>query len=346
MSSDPQTSPMLAPATSTVVATTTDAEESGRGVRLRNVPLGKLREHSILLAVLVVVSAYFAIESPYFLTYDNWLNILQAASVAGIVACAGTFVMVAGQVDLSVGSGVLFTGVVMSWFAQRYGVAAGVGMAACAGLVLGCVNSFAVAFLGVNAIITTLGTLAAFQGLGDLITNGQATTVSNFGGLGNARPFFNIPVPVLLFVVLAIATWAVMRFTVFGRSVYAVGSNPIAARLSGIRARRIIFAVFLLSGLCVALSGLILDSQLGSTSPSAGVNLELTVVTAVILGGASFTGGRGTIVGTVLGLLILGVLDNGLVLLNTNTYWQNVITGALLITAVAFDQLRQRRRGI
>lgn len=305
--------------------------------------LGMLRDHSILLGVLILISAYFALRSPYFFTYDNWLNILNATSVAGIIACAGTLVMVAGQVDLSVGSGVLFTGVVMSWAAQHYGLGAGVAMAVCAGISLGCVNAFAVAYLGVNSIITTLGTLAAFQGFANLITNGQSTTVSNFGGVGNARPFLSIPVPVLVFALVIAITWMVMRFTVFGRSVYAVGSNPIAARLAGLRVRRIIFAVFLSSGLCVAASGLILDSQLGSTSPTAGVNLELTVVTAVILGGASFTGGRGTIIGTVLGLLILGVMDNGLVLLNTNTYWQNVLTGVLLITAVAFDQLRQRR---
>jgi len=342
----PEPSPAT-PTTAPMHTTKSDAQSQPDDVAgampRRRGSLSKLREHSILLGVLVVVSGYFAARSPYFLTYNNWLNILNAASVAGIVACAGTLVMVGGQVDLSVGSGVLFTGVVMSWFAQRYSLPVGVTMAVLGGLVLGLVNAISVAYLGVSAIITTLGTLAAFQGLGNLITNGQATTVSNFGGLGNGRPFLNIPVPVLLFLLLIAVTWLVMRFTVFGRSVYAVGSNPVAARLAGLRERRLIFAVFLFSGLCVALSGLILDSQLGSTSPTAGVNLELTVVTAVILGGASFTGGRGTIIGTVLGLLILGVLDNGLVLLNTNTYWQNVITGALLITAVAFDQLRQRR---
>jgi ribose transport system permease protein len=167
--------------------------------------------------------------------------------------------------------------------------------------------------------------------------------VEGFDTLGNARPFLNIPVPVLLFLGLAVAFWFLMRFTVFGRSMYAIGSSPVAARMTGIRARRLILVGFVLSGLCISLSGMVLVSQLGATTPNSGFGLELFVITAVILGGASLTGGRGTILGSVLGLLILGVVNNGLVLLNVNTYWQDVVRGGLLILAVAFDQLRVSR---
>jgi ribose transport system permease protein len=303
----------------------------------------RLPEATMLVVVLIGLSVFFSFRSPYFLTWNNWVNIFDAMAVAGIIALPGTLLMVSGNPDLSVGSGALFTGVVMSWFSVRYGVAAGVLAAFGGGLLLGLVNGLSVTVLRVNPIITTLGTLAMFRGFGQLITDGQGTTVEGIDPLGNARPFLNIPVDVLIFIGLAIVFSFVMRYTVFGRSIFALGSSPVAARMTGLRARRLILAGFILSGLCVALSGLILVSQLGATTPTSGAGMELFVVTAVILGGASLSGGRGTIAGTMLGLLILGVVNNGLVLLNVNTYWQDVVRGGLLIAAVAFDQMRQRR---
>lgn len=322
--------------------------EAGRTERM-GIAVARLRvgrrvpEATMLVFVLVVLSGYFSIRSPYFLQWNNWINILQAVAVAGIVAAPATLLMIAGQVDLSVGSGALLTGVVMWWFTLHHGLAVGVLAALAAGAVGGAVNGLSVTVLRVNPIITTLGTLAVFRGIADLITNGQSTSVNGFDPLGNARPFLNIPMPVLLFLGLVVVFWLIMRFTVFGRSMYAIGSNPLAARMVGIRASRLVFLTFVLSGLAFALSGLILVSQLGSTNPNTGFGLELFVVTAVILGGASLSGGRGTMVGTVLALLILGVLNNGLVLLNVNTYWQDVVRGSLLIAAVAVDQLRLRR---
>jgi ribose transport system permease protein len=149
-------------------------------------------------------------------------------------------------------------------------------------------------------------------------------------------------VPVLILAVVIAVFWFIMRYTVYGRSMYAIGSNPVAARLTGIRSKRLIFAGFLLSGLCVSLGGLILVSQLGAASPTSGTGYELQVITAVVLGGASLAGGRGTILGTALGLLIVGVLNNGLILLNIDAYWQQVAQGTLLIAAVSFDRLRVR----
>ena len=134
----------------------------------------------------------------------------------------------------------------------------------------------------------------------------------------------------------------IMRFTVFGRTVYAIGANPVAARLTGIHVKRVIFILFVLSGLACALSGLILDSQLASASPTAATGLELSVITAVVLGGATLSGGEGTVLGTALGVLIIGVLNNGLVLQSVNPFWQDVAQGALLIAAVSFDRVRSR----
>ena len=152
----------------------------------------------------------------------------------------------------------------------------------------------------------------------------------------------NIPVPVLMLIAVLAIVWVIMRYTVYGRSMYAIGSNPTAARLVGVRSARFIFIGFILSAAACALSGLMLTSQLGVGSGLFGVGMELSVVTAIVLGGASLAGGRGSIVGTAVGLLIIGSLNNGLTLTGVDPFWQDVARGALLIGAVSFDQLRRR----
>ena len=298
---------------------------------------------AVLVVVLAGLLVYFSISAPYFLTTNNLINIVYAVSVAGIIAGPGTLLLVGGQLDLSVGSGAMLTGVVMATLSVRYGIDAGVLAAILVGVLCGALNAFAVTVLRVNAIITTLGTLAIFQGAGLLITQGQSATVEGFDALGNARPLLDIPLPCFLFIGIAILFAFLMKFTRFGRQMYAIGSNRVAANLAGIRGDSLIAVGFLLSSLAFTLSGLIYVSQLGATTSNTGAGLELFVVTAIILGGASLTGGRGSIVGTVLGLLILGVIGNGLVLLNVQPYWQTVVRGALLIGAVALDQVRRRQ---
>ncbi len=302
----------------------------------------RLPDTAALAVVLLALAIFFATQSPFYLTPNNLLNILVNAAVIGIIAAPGTLLLVAGQFDLSVGSGAAFIGVVMAWSASEWGIPAAVVLSIAAGLLIGVINGFAVTVLGINALITTLATLAILRGLGQVIAGGQTLLLSGFGDLGNARPFLDIPIPVLILVVVIVVMVLVMRFTVFGRSMYAIGANPVAARLAGIRTRTMIFGGFLLSGLAVAIGGLILVSQLGAASPNAATGLELSVVTAVILGGASLAGGRGTILGTVLGVLILGTLNNGLTLMNIDSFWQDVARGVLLLAAVGFDQLRLR----
>lgn len=302
----------------------------------------RLPETAALAGVLIVLAIVFTTQSKYFLTPDNFINILTNAAVIGIIAAPATLLLVAGQFDLSVGSGAAFIGVMMAWATPQFGIPTAVILCIISGIVIGVVNGFAVTVLGINALITTLATLAILRGLGQVVADGQTLLLSGFSGLGTARPFLNVPVPVLIFIAVVIVTALAMRFTVFGRSMYAIGANPVAARLTGIRTRTMIFVGFVLSGLAVVIGGLILVSQLGAASPNAASGLELSVVTAVILGGASLAGGRGTIVGTILGVLILGVLNNGLVLMNINSFWQDVARGVLLLAAVGFDQLRLR----
>jgi ribose transport system permease protein len=304
--------------------------------------LQRVPESSALIVFLVAESIFFSIKSPYFLSWDNWLNILTAIAVIGIIAAPGTLLMTAGQFDLSVGSITAFVSVIVANLALSHSMGFSLAVAIAAGIGVGVINGFLVTVVGVNALITTLGTLAAFRGLSDVIAKGQTVGVENFSYLGTARPFANIPVPVLILVAALVLVWALMRYTVYGRSMYSIGSNPSAARLVGVRLGRFIFLGFVLSATACALSGLILTSQLSVGSGLFGIGMELSVITAIVLGGASLSGGRGSIVGTAVGLLIIGILNNGLTLTGVDPFWQNVARGALLIGAVSFDRLRAR----
>lgn len=330
----PTIEPGVTPATGEAVAARTPV--GGRGFRIP--------ELAALVVFLLAEVIFFWLKSPFFLNVDNWLNILTNVAVIGIISAPATMLLIAGQFDLSVGSGAAFTGVVMAYMAttQGLGLLPAALIAVAAGIGFGSLNGFLVTVVGVNALITTLGMLAMLRGLAQVIADGQTILLSGFGTLGTTRPLLNIPVPVMILIAVVAIFSLFMRYTVYGRSMYAIGSNPAAARLTGVRSKRLIFGGFATSGMIVALGGLILVSQVGAATPTAALGLELSVVTAVILGGASLAGGRGTVLGTALGFLIIGVLNNGLILLNVDPFWQEVARGALLIAAVSFDQLRIR----
>lgn len=320
-------------------------------------------ETGALVAVLVGLFIYFSLASPFFLNSANLINILQTVAVVGIIACPATLLLIAGQFDLSVGSGVGFAGMLMAVaaltpgtggvdlpFAMNLQVSSAFLVAVAGTLLIGFINAFAVTVVGINALITTLGTLAIFRGLTKVLGDGQTIRIEGFGGLGVLRfpegglPVIGvgIPLPVYIFAGVVIAFWAVLRYTVYGRSLYAIGASPTAARLAGIRVKRVIFIAFLLSSLCVALAGLIRLSQVAGASVNTGLGIELSVVTAVVLGGASLSGGRGGIGGTVLAVLIVGVLSNGLIQTDVPPFWIEVAGGLLLLGAVTVDRVRVR----
>lgn len=301
-----------------------------------------LPEVAGLLVVLVGLCVYFAFASPVFLTTTNLLNMLTNIAVIGILAVPGTILLIAGQVDLSVGSVAAMCGMVTAATASVVGVPAAALIGLAVGALVGLLNGFFVTVVGVNSLIVTLGGLATFYGIGQLIGDGQTILIQGFGTLGTSRPFLNIPTPVLIFVAALVIGYLVLRYTVFGRHAYAIGANPVAARLVGIPSRRIVFTAFLASSVAAALAGLILVSQLGAAAPNNARGYELTVVTAIVLGGASLSGGRGSILGTFIGLMIIQVVSTGLTLQNVQSFWQDVVTGALLIAAVSFDRLRER----
>lgn len=332
----------------TTVAAAAPVTTPGRGRGL------SIPETGALLAVLVILFLYFSIASPFFLNQENLVNILQNVAVVGIIACPATLLLISGQFDLSVGSGVGFAGMLMAVSALAPGTG-GVDLplamnmtvptafliAVVGTLLIGVINATCVTVICINALITTLGTLAIFRGLTKVLGDGQTIRIENFGQLGVLR-LAGIPLPVYIFVACVIVFWLVLRYTVYGRSLYAIGASPSAARLAGIRTKRVIFIAFLLSALCVALAGLIRLSQVAGASVNSGLGIELSVVTAVVLGGASLSGGRGGIGGTVLAVLIVGVLANGLIQLNVPSFWIEVANGLLLLGAVTVDRLRVR----
>jgi ribose transport system permease protein len=299
-----------------------------------------------ILPILVLICILFALRSPNFLTPGNIVNIFRQASVNIVLATGMTFVILTGGIDLSVGS-ILAVSAVASLIVS---LIPGFGWAAIlagllTGLALGLLNGALIALLDVPPFIVTLGSLTALRGGAFLIANG--TTVFNrdlnFAWIGNTYlgPF---PWLVVIALLTVLASWFVLRQTVLGVQIYAVGGNERAARLTGIKVNRVLLFVYGLSGLLAGLAGIMSASRLYSATGTLGQGYELDAIAAVILGGTSFTGGIGTIGGTLLGALIIAVLNNGLTLLNMSYFWQLVVKGLVIIVAVIIDRLRRRSR--
>jgi ribose transport system permease protein len=309
-------------------------------------------ETAALAAVLVALFVFFSVTSPYFFNEKNLIIILQQVVRIGIIACPATLLLISGQFDLSVGSIAGFTGMVMAVamadpasaktsFALGLPLEVALVLAFGAALLVGAINAVCVTTFHINALITTLGTLAIFRGLTKVLGNGQTINIDGFGWLG-LGDIAGIPVTIAILAVVVVAFFLILRYTTYGRSMYAIGASPTAARLAGIRTGRAVFIGFMLSAALAGLAGLILLSQVGAAAITNGEGLELAVITAVVLGGASLAGGRGGIVGTILAVLIVGVLRNGLVQLGVQQFWIDVAGGVLLLAAVGADQLRIR----
>ncbi|MDE0652978.1 MAG: ABC transporter permease [bacterium] len=339
------------------LAASPEAESSGAaapgtrtGTALPTRPLRwLLSPDNARLLVLIALGVIFTFASPFFLTTNNLINVLMNAAVVGIVAAPSTLLLVARQVDISIGSAVGFAATTLTVVAEsRFGLAVAVLAAIGAAMGIAAINAVAITKLRVNSLIATLGTLAAFRGAAKLIGDGRSIRLDGFGFLGRSRfaiPGTDVRLPVAVLILLGVALLfsLLMRYTRYGLHMYAMGANPKAARLAGVSLERNVVIAFMLSGLSVALGSFILVSSIGATAPTTGMGLELLAITGVILGGASLSGGRGTIGGTLVAILILAVLDNGLTLMRVTSFWQEVVRGGLLVTAVAFDQLRLRR---
>jgi ribose transport system permease protein len=288
-------------------------------------------------AVGVVAVVVFALLSPYFLTGDNLANILGDVALAGVPAVAATFLLKSGFVDLSIGGTAAFAGIVLASVAPETNVAVAVVLSVAAGLLIGLINGLVVTIGRVDSIITTFASMALLRGLAYLIPSGLSVTVLGFRGLGNAQVLPGITMPVLVFLV-TLAAGLFASGTVIGRRSREIGALPTADRLAVARDRWWIVGLFVLSAAAATLSGLIRASQLGTGLPTAATGLEITVVTAALLGGARPSGARGSVLGTVLALAVLSIIDNGLSLENVTSYFSQVWHAALLVVALVVSR--------
>lgn len=295
---------------------------------------------------LLVLAAGLAITSPDFLTVGNLLNVFRQVSINALIAFGMTLVILLGGIDLSVGS-ILALSSVTTALMLSHGidpvVATSVGILAGAGM--GMLNGLIISKGKVAPFIATLGTMTILRGLSLVFSEGRPITGLNsdfFAMLGGGYVAGFIPVPVILMLVMFAVFWFVLKRTVFGRHVYAVGGNEEAAALSGIKTDRIKIWVYTLSGAMAATAGMILTSRLNSAQPTAGTGYELDAIAAVVLGGTSLTGGRGWIFGTLVGALLIGILNNGLNLLGVSSFYQQVIKGVVILLAVLLDRANKK----
>lgn len=294
----------------------------------------------ISLIGLLLICIIISVISPRFLTVSNVLNVLTQVSVNAILAIGMTFVILTGGIDLSVGSVLAITGAVVANFAKSGGnILPGIIVSIIIGAAIGLFNGLIVSKGKIQAFIVTLATMTIFRGVTYVFTNGDPIS-----GLGNNISFIGnnsllgIPIPIFLILIVLFIAWYALNQTRFGRYVYALGGNEDSARLSGINTNKIKTLVYVISGVTAAIGGIIVTSRIGSASPNAGTGFELDAIAAVVLGGTSLAGGEGSVTGTIIGALIIGVLNNGLNIMNVSPFYQSIVKGAVILLAVLLDK--------
>lgn len=338
-------------------------KQSGAGANGDGFSIAKLLLEGRAFFALIVIIVVFSLLSPYYFSVANFLTMASHVAIFGILAIGMLLVILNAGIDLSVGStlglagvvaGFLMQGVTLPWLGViLYPSVWVVVVLTCAlGAFVGLVNGALIARFNVPAFVATLGVMYMARGVALLMTSGL--TYNNLGGkpeLGNTGfdrlgfdRLFGIPTGVVVLAVLAILGSLLLNRTAFGRWLYASGGNERAAELSGVPVKFVQITVYVLSGICAAIAGLILSSQLTSAGPTAGNTYELTAIAAVVIGGASLMGGRGNMRGTMLGAFVIGFLSDGLVIIGISAYWQTVFTGAVIVLAVLLNAVQYRRR--
>ena len=301
--------------------------------------MGKILRQFGLVFVALIIIIFMSITSDVFLTSQNIINILRQISINGILAVGMTFVILTGGIDLSVGSVVAITGVIAgsllkngtNWF-----------IACLAALVIsvicGILNGWLIAYIGFQPFIATLSTMTIGRGFAQVYSDGKPYMISDpaFKKIGQGD-FLGIPIPIILLVIFCILGLVILTMTTFGRYVFAIGGNMSAAKLSGVRTQRIQTMVYVFSSICAWMVGLILAARISSGQPTAGESYEMDAIAATAIGGTSMNGGIGSLTGTIIGFIILGLLQNSMNLMNINSFWQQIVKGILIIVAVFLD---------
>ena len=302
-----------------------------------------------LVVALFVIIAFFSMLNPNYFSDRNFVNILTAASLTGLICVGESMLIIGGYLDLSAGSLAAFAGVSSSLL-LRAGFSAPVTilLVIAMGVIVGCVSAFFITQLRINAFITTLAMQSILRGFAYIISNGEGVLITNqlFLRLGTFR-FFGLrylSLPIVFMLIVFLIFGIVMNKTRFGREVYVVGGNPAAARLAGISTKATAYKLFIIMGVLASVGGMILAARMNTGQPQACVGLEFDGITAAILGGVALSGGIGSIFSSFIGLFILQCFNNGLIMMNVQTFWQNVAKGSLLLVALSFDYLRSRQK--
>lgn len=299
---------------------------------------------AIYFALLAMI-VFFSFMTEGFFSFDNFMNILRQVAVNGIAAAGMTFVILTGGIDISVGAIMGLSGIGAATLMVNgvHPVIAVIAMLI-AGLLMGCFNGFFVYEIGLPPMIATLSTMSVARGLSYIISGGLPVSrfPSSFKVLGQGY-IGPIPVPVVIMAICFFGAWFVLEKTSFGRYVYGIGSNREASRLCGINVRGVMFSVYAICGLLSALAGMVLLSRVNSGQPNAGETYEMDIITAIVMGGVSATGGEGRIVNVVVGLVFMGVLLNGMIMSNVPDYYQRVVKGCVLLLAISYDKISQKR---
>ena len=329
-------------------------EDAGSGQERRIFAL--LRKYGIVLALILLI-AFLSIIEPRFLLPANIFNVLAQSAIFGIMALGMTLVIISKGIDLSVGSMLAFSGIVAASLGQvahattllypnlaEMPLIVPVLAALMIGGLLGAFNGGLIAYTGIPPFIATLGMLTIARGFTLMYTGGKPVSqlTDSFRFLGSRVGL--VPVPVIIYLVMALITYVILAHTSFGKSIYAIGGNVKAAEISGINVKKSLVMIYAFSGICAAVAALVFAGRVGSVHPGAAVSYELTAIAATTIGGTSHAGGIGTVWGAVIGAMILSVLRNGLTLLGVQAYWQQVIEGAIIITAVIIDMRKNARK--
>lgn len=324
-------------------------------IKKKNNVIGFLTKNMILVGF-IVLCVVLGILSSNFFTVSNWLNILTQVSVIGIIAVGMTFVIITGGIDLSVGSILAFAAIVSGMMLRgSYSIPVVIIVCLVLGTAWGFFNGFFITKFKVPAFIVTLATMSIARGFTMVVSDGknQALSISK-----SANPtLFNklssflkigdkigpIPVPIIIMIIILAIGYYILKYTTFGRNLYAVGGNREACKFSGINVSRIETLAYTITGFLCGLAGIVLNARLGAALPTAGSGYEMDAIGGVVIGGASLAGGEGSIFGTLLGVLIVGVLNNGMNLLNINPFYQQVVKGLVILIAVLVDQIKKRK---
>lgn len=307
---------------------------------------GYIRRNLGTIAGLILLSIIVSLSTPKFLTGDNLLNLFKSNAVNAIISCGMLLAILMADIDISVGSVVGLSSIVSAYCITNLGLPVWIAVIAslAVGMIIGLINGVSVSYIGVPAFVATLATMSVGRGITEILSDGISIRIRNdsFTALGTVS-IGDISIIVIYAVVIMFITWLLLNKTRFGQYLFAIGGNKLAAQYSGINVKKHKLMAFVYIGLLSSIGGIIWAARLGSATATLGAGFEMDAIAAVVIGGTSMSGGVGTVGGTLIGVLIIGVLNNGLNLMGINSFWQDVFKGVIIIAAVVIDIVRKKR---